>query len=113
MVGWAFYEPSEEYDSDGRSVLCVKILFGGTILVDSHLDSNSAYLAEAVSIFTATIVLHFLGPYLSQQQIDTSLICDNKGLVKCIKKYTNYDTKHITPDMTDANIILPTIQFYK
>ena len=29
------------------------------------------------------------------------------------KKYTNYDMKHITPDMTEADIILPTIHFSK
>ena len=77
---WAFYEPSKEYDGDGRVVPCVKILFGGTILMDHRLDSNSAYRVEAVGIFTVTTVLHFLGIYLSQQQIDTSLICDNKEL---------------------------------
>lgn len=43
----------------------------------------------------------------------TSLICDNEGIVKCIKKYTYYDTKHITPDMTEAVIILPTIHVSK
>ena len=58
--------------------------------MDGRLDSNSAYRAEAVGIFTVTIVLHFLGLYLEQQQIDTSLICDNEGLVKCIIKYTDY-----------------------
>ena len=105
-AGWALYEPSEECDSEGRIVPSVKILFGS-------LDSNSAYRAEAVSIFTVTIVLHFLGLYLEQQQIDTSLICDNKGLVKCIKKYTDYNTKHITADMTEADIILLTIHFSK
>ena len=29
------------------------------------------------------------------------------------QKYTDYDTKHITPDMTEADIILPTIHFSK
>ena len=85
-VEWAFDEPSEEYDGDSRVVPCVKILLGDTIFAGGHLDSNSAYRAEAVSVFTVTIVLHFLGLHLSQQQIDTSLICDNKGLVKWIKK---------------------------
>ena len=27
------------------------------------------------------------------------------------QKYTDYDMKHITPDMTEADIILPTIHF--
>ena len=62
-VEWAFDEPSEEYDGDSRVVLCVKILLGDTIFAGGHLDSNSAYRAEAVSVFTVTIVLHFLGLY--------------------------------------------------
>ena len=33
--------------------------------------------------------------------------------MKCIKKYTDYNMKHITPDMTEANISLPTIHFSK
>ena len=56
-AGWAFYEPSEEYDGDGRLVPSVKIHFGDTILVDSRLDSNSTYQAKAVGIFTVTIDL--------------------------------------------------------
>ena len=77
-AGWVFYVPSAENDVGGRIVPRVKILFGGTILVDDHLDSNSAYRAGAVSVFTVTIALHFLGLYLSQQHLATSLICDNE-----------------------------------
>ena len=72
-AGWALYEPCEECGGQGRVVPCVKVLFRSTILVDGRLDSNSAYRAEAVGIFTVTIVLHFLGLYLEQQQITTSL----------------------------------------
>ena len=88
-------------------------MFGGTILVDNRLDSNSAYQAKAVGIFTATIVLHFLRLYLEQQKIATSLICDNEGLVKCISKYYDFDMNNITPDMTEADIILSMIHFSK
>ena len=49
--------------------------------MDSCLDSNSAYRAEADEIFTVTIFLHFLRLHLEQQQTATSFICDNKGLV--------------------------------
>ena len=75
-VGWALYEPCEECDNQGRVVPSVKVLFGSTILVDGRLDSNNAYRMEAVGIFTVTIILHFLGLFLEQQQIATSLICD-------------------------------------
>ena len=51
--------------------------------------------------------------YLRQQQIATYLICDNEGLVKYIKKYYDFDMKHITPDMMEADIILPMIHFSK
>ena len=113
---WAFYEPSKEYDSDGRVVPSVKILFGGTILVDHRLDSNSAYRVEAVGIFTVTTVLHFLGIYLSQQQIDTSLICDNKELCEMHKKihklrhetcHSSYDRGRYNPT---NNSVLQTTQ---
>ena len=49
----------------------------------------------------------------NQQQITNSLICDNEGMVKCIKKYYEFDMNHITPDMMEADIILPTIHFSK
>ena len=112
-AGWAFCAQSAEADIDGRIISNVKILFRVTILVHSRLDSNSAYQAEAVGVFTVTIVLHFLGLYLQQQQITTSLICDKEGLVKCINKYCEFDMKHITPDMTETDIILPMIHFSK
>ena len=52
--------PRAEVDNEGRTILGIKVLFGGTILVDGHLDSNSAYRAESVGVFTVTICLHFL-----------------------------------------------------
>ena len=100
-AGWAFYVPREEADIDGRPISGVKILFGGTILVDGHLDLNSAYQAEVVGVFTVTIFLHFLRLYLEQQQIATSLVCDNEGLVTCISKYYDFDMSHSTPDMME------------
>ena len=69
-------------------------------------------VSTSISLIYCAIVLHFLGLYLRQQQIATSLICDNE-LVKCIKKYNNFDMNPITPDMTEADIILPTIPFSK
>ena len=44
-----------------------------------------------------------------QQQIVTSFICDNKGLVEYILKYFNNDMTYIAPDVTEADIILPKI----
>ena len=113
MVEWAFYVPSEEADVDSRIISSFKVLLKWTILIDGHLDSNSAYRAEAVGVFTVTIVLHFIGLYLRQQHIATSLICNNEGLEKCINKYYDFDMNHITPDMTEAHIIVPTIHFSK
>lgn len=81
--------------------------------MDGLLDSNSAYRAESVGVLTVTIFLHLLHLYIEYQQIATSLICDNKGLVKCISKYNDFDMSHITPDMTEADIILPMIHFSK
>ena len=67
--------------------------FGGTILVDSSFDSNSSYQAKAVGVFTATVPLYLLQLHLEhQQQLVTSFICDNEGLVKCIIKYYDNDT---------------------
>ena len=88
--------------------------FDGTILVDNCLDSNSAYWAELVGVLTATIFLYLLQVYLGhQQQIVTSFICDNEGLVKYIIKYYDTNMSHITPDVTEADIILPAIHFSK
>ena len=80
-AGWALYEPCEECGGQGRVVPCVKVLFRSTILVDGRLDSNSAYRAEAVGIFTVTIVsssllrtisgtaTNYHIPHLQQQRI--------------------------------------------
>ena len=43
----------------------------------------------------------------------TSLVCDNEGLVKCISKYYDFDMSHTTPDMTEADNILPMSHFSK
>ena len=110
---WVFYVPRVEVNNDGHRFSGTKVLFGGTILVDSHLESNSAYQAESVGVFTKTIFLHFLPLYLEQQQITTSLKWDNKGLVKCISRYSDTDMSHVTPDITEADIIIPTFHFYK
>ena len=40
-------------------------------------------------------------------------MCDNKGLVKRINKYYDFDMNCITPDMTKIDIILPMIHFSK
>ena len=66
-----------------------------------------------MGVFTVTIFLHFLQLYLEQQQIATSLICNNKGLVKCISRYSNSGTNHVTTDITEVDIILPAIHFPK
>ena len=105
-VGWGFYAPISD-DNDGRVVPGATILFGSTILVDGHFDLNSLYQAEAVGGLTATILLYLLQLHIEhQQQLVTSFICDNKGLVKCIIKYYDINAAHITPDVTEANIIL-------
>ena len=81
--------------------------------MDGRLDSNSSYRAEAVGVFAVTIHLHLLRLYLEQQQMATSLVCDNKGLVKCISKYYDFDMSRTTPDMTEADNILPMSHFSK
>ena len=52
--------PSEEADGDSRIISRAKILFVGTVLVNGHLDSNSAYQAEAVGIFTGGVFFKLL-----------------------------------------------------
>ena len=47
------------------------------------------------------------------QQIATSLICDNEGLVECISRYSDTNMSHVTPDITKAYIILPRLHFSK
>ena len=61
LARWALYVPGVEIDNDeGRTILEIKVLFRGTILVDSRLDLNSTYRAESVGVFTVTIFLHFI-----------------------------------------------------
>ena len=59
-------------------------------------SSQSIYSGHSLTLPTT---------YLKQQQISTSLIRDNVGLVKCVNKYYNFFyMKHITPDMSEADI---------
>ena len=94
-------------------MLGVRTLFGETILVDSSFDNpNSSYWAEVVGVLTATILLYLLQLHIEhQQQLVTSFIRGNKGLVKCIIKYYDDDMTHVTPGVTEADIILPAIRF--
>ena len=90
------------------NVLCGASLHVPLLLIDrcrnKHLYIYSNHIPSLLRTISGTTTNCHI-PHLRQR--------DNKALVKCIKKYTDYDTKHITPDMTEADIILPTIHFSK
>ena len=64
----------EEEDIDQE----LKVIFGGTILVDDSLEEMSSYRSEAMGTLTTAIVLHLLRLFTKTLHPSTSIhTCDN------------------------------------
>ena len=99
-------------NDEGNEQRVAKILMASTILVDGRFAENDSYRAEALGLLTVLLMAYYLHLYTNQQQrLSIKIISDNIGLVKCIKRYAAVDRTHVTPDIKDADIILPILYY--